>query len=92
MMLNELFAIIEDRKAHPVEGSYTNQLLREGQDKILQKVGEEAIEVILAAVGQGDTRVVEELADLFYHTLVLLAARGQTLADVEAELRRRHAN
>jgi phosphoribosyl-ATP pyrophosphohydrolase len=89
-MLNELFAIIEDRKAHPVEGSYTNQLLRAGQNKIAQKVGEEAVEVIVAALGQGDARVVEELADLFYHTLVLLAARGQTLADVEAELRRRH--
>jgi len=89
-MLHELFAIIEDRKIHPVEGSYTNQLLRDGQDKILQKVGEEAIEVIVAAMGQSDTRVIEELADLFYHTLVLLAARGLTLADVEAELRRRH--
>jgi phosphoribosyl-ATP pyrophosphohydrolase len=91
-MLNELFAIIEDRKAHPVEGSYTNRLLREGRDTIVQKVGEEAVEVIVAAMGQGDERVVAELADLFYHSLVLLAARGLTLADVEAELRRRHAN
>jgi phosphoribosyl-ATP pyrophosphohydrolase len=89
-MLNELFAIIEDRKAHPVEGSYTNQLLSEGEDRIVQKVGEEAIEVIVAAKGQGDQRVVEETADLFYHTLVLLASRGLRLADVEAELRRRH--
>jgi phosphoribosyl-ATP pyrophosphohydrolase len=90
-MLNELFAIIEDRKAHPVEGSYTNVLLNSGEDKIIQKIGEEAIEVIVAVKGQGNERVVEELADLFYHSLVLLAERGLTLADVEAELRRRHS-
>jgi phosphoribosyl-ATP pyrophosphohydrolase len=91
-MLNELFAIIEDRKARPVEGSYTNRLLRQGDDTILKKIGEEAIEVIVAAKGQGDQRVVEETADLLYHVLVLLVARGQSLADVEAELRRRHSN
>ncbi len=90
-MLNELFAIIEERKAHPVEGSYTNRLLREGQNKITQKVGEEAIEVVVAALGQTDERVISEMADLFYHSLVLLSARGLTLADVEAELRRRHS-
>jgi phosphoribosyl-ATP pyrophosphohydrolase len=89
-MLNELFAIIEERKAHPVEGSYTNLLLREGEDTIVKKIGEEAIEVIVAAKSQGDQRVIEETADLFYHTLVLLAARGLRLADVEEELRRRH--
>ena len=48
------------------------------------------MEVILAAKGQGDSRVLEEVADLFYHTLVFLASRGLSLADVEAELRRRH--
>ncbi|HLF25074.1 MAG TPA: phosphoribosyl-ATP diphosphatase [Anaerolineae bacterium] len=91
-MLADLFSIIEDRKAHPVEGSYTNRLLSSGADEILKKVGEEAMEVILAAKGQGGRRVVEEVADLFYHTLVLLAAQGLSLADVEAELRRRHAD
>jgi len=89
-MLAELFSIIEDRKAHPVEGSYTHRLLSAGEDEILKKVGEEAMEVILAAKGQGDSRVVEEVADLFYHTLVFLASRDLSLADVEAELRRRH--
>jgi phosphoribosyl-ATP pyrophosphohydrolase len=89
-MLNELFAVIEDRKARPVEGSYTNRLLSEGEDKILKKLGEEAVEVIVAAKGQGDQRIVEEMADLMYHALVLLVARGISLADVEAELRRRH--
>lgn len=89
-MLNDLFAIIESRKAHPPAGSYTAQLFRDGEDAILQKIGEEAVEVILAAKAQGDRRVIEELADLFYHSLVLLSARGLRLADVEAELRRRH--
>ncbi len=89
-MLNELFSIIEDRKAHPVDGSYTTRLLTGELDEILKKIGEEAIEVILAANGRGDRRIVEEVADLFYHALVLLASRGLSLADVEAELRRRH--
>ncbi len=89
-MLSELFSIIEDRKANLRSGSYTASLLQAGQDRILQKVGEEAVEVILAAKGQGDARVVSEVADLFYHVLVLLASEGLTLADVEAELRRRH--
>ncbi|MBP1703961.1 MAG: hisE [Chloroflexi bacterium] len=89
-MLDELFRIIEDRKANPVAGSYTNSLLSAGEDEILKKIGEEAVEVILAAKAQGNLRLVEELADLYYHSLVLLAARELSLADVEAELARRH--
>jgi phosphoribosyl-ATP pyrophosphohydrolase len=89
-MLHELFAIIEERKAHPAAGSYTNQLLSQGEDEIVKKIGEEAIEVIIAAKSQGDQRVIEETADLLYHTLVLLASRGLHLSDVEDELRRRH--
>ena len=90
-MLNELFAIIKDRQLHPRPGSYTNQLLDQGEDKILKKVGEEAMEVILAAKGQGDQRLIEETADLFYHILVMLASQDLSLADVEAELCNRHA-
>lgn len=92
MTLDELFHIIEERKAHPQPGSYTLALLEKGEDAILQKVGEEAMEVILAAKGQGDGRVIEEVSDLFYHTLVLLASRNLKLADVQAELARRHAD
>jgi phosphoribosyl-ATP pyrophosphohydrolase len=88
-MLEELFRIIEDRKANPVEGSYTNSLLEAGEDEILKKVGEEAIEVILAAKAQGNQRLIEEIADLYYHSLVLLAARGLSLAEIEGELSRR---
>jgi phosphoribosyl-ATP pyrophosphohydrolase len=88
-VLDELFATIIDRQAHPRPGSYTARLLEAGEDEILKKVGEEAMEVILAAKGQGDERVVSEIADVFYHLLVLLAARGLTLGQVEAELKRR---
>jgi len=90
-MLAQLFQIIEDRKANPLEGSYTNLLFAAGEDEILKKVGEEAMEVILAAKGQGNPRLIEEVADLYYHTLVLLAARGLTLSEIEAELERRHS-
>ena len=90
-MLNELFEIILDRQKKPQPGSYTNKLLDGDLDAVLQKVGEESVEVILAAKGQGNQRLVEEVSDLFYHTLVLLARQGVSLAEVEAELRRRHA-
>jgi len=85
-VLNTLFTTILDRQANPRPGSYTARLLHAGEDEILKKIGEEAMEVILAAKGQGDERLIAELADLVYHVLVLLAARGLTLADVEAEL------
>jgi phosphoribosyl-ATP pyrophosphohydrolase len=89
-MLNELFEIIEDRKRNPTSDSYTARLLNDGEDKILQKVGEESVEVILAAKGQGNQRLVEEISDLFYHILVLLSAKDLTPADIEKELRDRH--
>ena len=89
-MLRELSEIIENRKESRPAGSYTVRLLEQGLDTILQKVGEEAVEVILAAKGQGDQRLIEETADLFYHTLVLLSASNLTLSDVEEELTKRH--
>ncbi len=88
-VLDELFVTILERQAHPRPGSYTAQLLESGEDEVLKKVGEEAMEVILAAKGQGRERLTSEVADLFYHLLVLLAAEGITLAEVEAELVRR---
>lgn len=88
-VLDTLFETIQDRQANPRPGSYTASLLDEGEDKILKKVGEEAMEVIIAGKGQTDARVVSEVADLFYHVFVLLASRGLTLADVEEELVRR---
>ena len=87
-ILDELFAVILDRKANPTPGSYTVKLLSD-VDEALKKVGEEAIEVVLAGKGQSDERLVSEAADLIYHLLVALAARGLTLDDVRAELARR---
>ena len=85
-VLQTLFDTIIERQAHPRPGSYTARLLEAGEDEILKKIGEEAIEVILAATGQGDQRLISEMADVFYHLLVLLAARGLTMDDIEAEL------
>jgi len=90
MTLDELYAIICDRRDHPSTQSYTARLIAEGEDEIVKKVGEEAVEVILAAKGQGDQRLVEEIADLTYHVLVLLAFRGLSPQDIRAELARRH--
>jgi phosphoribosyl-ATP pyrophosphohydrolase len=87
-ILDELFAVILDRKANPTPGSYTAKLLT-GGDEVLKKVGEEAMEVILAGKGQSDGRLVEESADLLYHLMVLLASRDLTLDDVRDELARR---
>ena len=90
MSIQWLFDVIESRRQNPSEKSYTSSLFAAGLPKIAQKVGEEAAEVLVAALAQDDGRLVEEVADLTYHTLVLLAARGLTIEDVEAELEMRH--
>lgn len=90
MSLQWLFELIEDRKQHPRENSYTARLFAEGLPRIAQKVGEEGTEVVVAALAQDDQRLIEEVADLAYHTLVLLSARGLSLDGVLAELEKRH--
>jgi len=90
MKIDELYEIILERKTNPLEGSYTNYLLDKGEDKILKKVGEEAMEVLLAAKGEGDQRLIEEVSDLTYHLLVLLALRGISPKDISGELEKRH--
>lgn len=89
--LDSVFQTIQDRRANPKPGSYTNQLFDAGIDEITKKVGEEAIEVIIAAQHQGRERLISELADLSYHCLVLIAQMELTPEDVAAELRRRHS-
>ena len=89
-MLYQLEQIIQDRKVNPKEGSYTNLLFDKGRNKIAQKVGEEAVEVVVAALGQGREEQVGELADLFYHTLVLMSDLGLSLDDINDKLRERH--
>lgn len=90
-ILNAVFQTIKDRQAHPKADSYTNKLLDAGIDEITKKVGEEAIEVIIAAQHQGSERLISELADLTYHCLVLLAQMGLSPEAVAAELQHRHA-
>ena len=87
--LYELPNIIEQRRLHPVDSSYTTSLFNAGEDEITKKIGEEAVELILAVKGQGDERIVSETADLLYHLIVLLAQCGLTLESVEKELQRR---
>lgn len=89
-MLDQLESVIQDRQQNPKESSYTTQLFTSGRSKIAQKVGEEAVEVVVAALAQGQVEQVNELADLFYHTLVLMTELGISLDDVRAELARRH--
>ncbi len=85
-----LETLIHDRRQNPREGSYTHKLLQSGRNKIAQKVGEEAVEVVIAALGEGRQEQVGELADLLFHTLVLMAELDISLATVQQELRRRH--
>jgi len=87
--LPKLIAVIEDRKRNPKAGSYTNALLADPV-RAAQKVGEEATEVVVAALAQSDEELVAEMADLVYHGLVLLVAHDLSWADVEAELEKRH--
>jgi phosphoribosyl-ATP pyrophosphohydrolase len=88
-VMQELEAVLQSRRANPTADSYTARLLEMGEDEIVKKIGEEAVEVILAAKGQGDERVVSETADLIYHLLVLLISRDLPWNDVLAELSRR---
>lgn len=75
-VLNDVFRIIKERQATRPEGSYTAYLFNQGQDKILKKIGEEAAEVIIAAKNKSEAEVLYELADLYYHALVLMAYHG----------------
>ncbi len=88
-VLKELYSIIEKRKRELPEGSYTTSLFRKGEDKILQKLGEEAVEVILAMKSGKREEEVYEVADLLYHLLVALVEKGILLEEVAAELKRR---
>jgi phosphoribosyl-AMP cyclohydrolase / phosphoribosyl-ATP pyrophosphohydrolase len=88
--LYQLQEIIRTRAAAPPEESYTARLLEKGRQKIAQKVGEEAVELILEAQSGPDDLFLNETADMLYHLMVLLHSRGLSLADVEATLAARH--
>lgn len=90
--LRELEAVIARRMAERPEGSYTARLHAQGPKRIAQKVGEEGLEVALAAVTESDDKLVGEAADLLYHLLLLLRSRNLRLEQVVAELESRHAD
>ena len=89
--LSQLESVIEKRVSQRPEGSYTARLWAEGTTRMAQKVGEEGVEVALAAVTQTPDKLVGEAADLLFHLTLLLKSRQLSLADVIAELERRHA-
>ncbi|MCA4793538.1 bifunctional phosphoribosyl-AMP cyclohydrolase/phosphoribosyl-ATP diphosphatase HisIE [Myroides odoratimimus] len=82
--------IISERIDNNVESSYTNQLFKRGINKVAQKVGEEAVELVIEAKDDNDTLFKNEAADLLYHYLILLKAKGFTLSDIESVLKERH--
>jgi len=89
--LGSLQKVIADRKAHPKDGSYTTTLFNSGMNKIAQKVGEEAVELVIESKDNNKDLFLNEAADLMYHYLVLLQAKGFSLEDVEQVLKSRHA-
>ena len=88
--LFELENLIKDRKNNPKEGSYTTQLFNKGINKIAQKVGEEAVELVIEAKDNNKDLFLNEAADLLYHYLILLCAKGYVLSDVLKELQKRN--
>jgi phosphoribosyl-ATP pyrophosphohydrolase/phosphoribosyl-AMP cyclohydrolase len=88
--LNELESVIQDRRDNPSEKSYTTSLFNEGLNKIAQKVGEEGVEIVIAALAETDERLKEESADFFYHLLVLFAEKRLSINDAIQVLKKRH--
>ena len=88
--LTTLEGVIQERLDNPRDGSYTARLAEAGELEVAKKLGEEAIEVALAAVAQTPSRLTEEAADLCYHLLLLLRLNGLSLETVVAELEKRH--
>ncbi len=89
--LQTLEDIVRERMENPTKGSYTTQLLDAGTKRIAQKVGEEGVELALAALVGDDDETINEAADLVYHLIVLLNSRGIRLTDINERLRARHS-
>lgn len=88
-VFEDVYQVIQDRKLHPKEGSYTNYLFDKGIDKILKKVGEEAAEIIIAAKNPDPEEIKYEISDFLYHAMVLMAEKGVSWKDITEELARR---
>ncbi|MDA8078317.1 MAG: phosphoribosyl-ATP diphosphatase [Nitrospiraceae bacterium] len=90
MILDDIAQVILDRKRNPLGDSYVSSLLSSGKDGILKKIGEESAEVIIASKGGGVEEVVHELADLWFHCMVLMAEEGISHQDIFRELEKRY--
>jgi phosphoribosyl-ATP pyrophosphohydrolase len=88
-VLDELYATLQQRKSADAEASYVARLYRDGLDAILKKVGEEAVETVIAAKNGDRAALVHEIADLWFHSLVLMAHKDVPLSELTAELARR---
>jgi phosphoribosyl-ATP pyrophosphohydrolase/phosphoribosyl-AMP cyclohydrolase len=88
--IQQLYDLISTRKATRPEGSYTTKLFDQGIDQIVKKLGEEAVETVIAAKNDSSERIVEETADLIYHLMVTLVEKGVTLEEIQVELAKRH--
>lgn len=88
-VFEDVMGVIEDRKIHPKEGSYTNYLFEKGIDKILKKLGEEATEIVIAAKNPNANEIKYEIADFLYHMMVLMAEKGVTWEEITTELANR---
>jgi phosphoribosyl-ATP pyrophosphohydrolase len=89
MILDDIYNVILERKANPKDGSYVSTLVSKGKDQILKKIGEESAEVIIASKNGDREHITHELADLWFHCLVLMAEEGMSHADVFRELENR---
>lgn len=89
-VLSALNQLIKERKAQPIEGSYTNYLFEKGKEKILKKVGEECSEIIIAAMAEKTDELIYEIADYVYHLMVLMVNEGVEISDIKDELKKRY--
>lgn len=90
MNIDEVYKIIEDRKKRMPKNSYVAELFKSGDDRIIQKVGEEAVEAIIAAKNKNKKEVISETADLWFHSLVMLSTLGISIEEIYKEFTKRH--
>ena len=90
-ILNELFDLIKERKEKLPENSYTTRLFKEGENRIIQKVGEEAVETVIAAKNKDKNEIINETSDLIYHLFVMLADQGIEFSEVVDKLKERRS-
>ena len=92
LFLDYLYKLVKKRKIELPEGSYTTKLFQKGSDRIIQKVGEESVETVIAAKNQDKIEIINEVSDLFFHLFVMLAEQEIELSDIVSNLQKRHSD